>query len=442
MGFKIKLPFLKAKKSLHIVSIKKKTDKPLREAIKLLDSSIVDDKFLGSERLLLLNDPKCIPVLINHLEPTENRKVLENVFKALRNFKDIRATEKLIRFVESYPQLGVDNSLVSNAIDVLGDSKDPRSPDFIYSILKEYQSNPATTVIYMSTIHQLGNLKYKKAFNEIFKFIPDKSVNKYLREYALEAVLKINRKKAIKPLLNVFNEEEVDWPFRRKIISSIIYSGNGKPIKELKNCQDDVDPYIRESVGKYLSGEKLSRFNEAKETPKKRKRKYLITNDWWHDIIEYRRWINDLFKVKFKVKGDVFQQNELIIRDLQKDCKSESDFTTLVLNLASQIDTINGNVLNPFISVPPQKGQGSINTFEAFLIEKIPSYNPKIASNLRIIHRIRSKKLPVHITSELPNILILLGFYTFPPEWEKVWEKLKDIYIEALKLLKESLEKI
>lgn len=441
---KLKLSsFFKSNKSdITPSSTVKSSSKLLKDAINLLDSDLVGERRAGAERLALLHLPESIPYLLNHLEISEDPTVLSYIIGTLRSLRDIRSTEKIIEFLKKCLQAPVVGYMDFHyGIYALADSKDPRGVKFIYSLLKDYRPNSSNIVVGMAVIDSLEKFKYKKAFNDLFKFISDRMANKYLRQYSVSAVIAIDRKKAVNRLLKIY-DIETDWAFKRSMMSSIIYSGTKNINKSLKKYENDEDPYIRDLVQKYMNGE-VNRWSK-KEVPRERRRKvkYLITNNWSHDVVEYRRWINDLFRSKFKVHKDILKQDETIARDLNAECKSEVEFNTLILMVASQIDLIQEDVLNTLITLPTRFQLGTINKLELFLSQRVKKYDPKVITNLRLIHKIRSKKLPIHVTSDLPELLKALGFYTLPPDWELVWEKLKELYSETLKLLKESLETV
>jgi HEAT repeat protein len=425
-----------------IIKEVKSPNKLLEDAVRQLESTSVLDRRAGAERLELLHIPESIPYLLKHLEHSEDHTVLATILNILYSFGDLRATEKLIDFIKKWPQNAVrDPILFHNAVRSLASSKDPRGAKVIYSLLKNYDVNKRHTVDGMAIINALEGFKYKKAYNDLFRFIENATISRYLREYSVSAVLAINKHKPIQRLLKVF-ESETDWAFRRSLIQSIISARDGKIVYDLKRYENDEDPYINDLIKRHLKGESNKLFFSSKPLQAELKNKYQITNNWGHDVVEYRRWINDLFRSKFKVKDDLFRQNETIARDLNAECKNEVDFNTLILMIASQIDLIQNNVLETKVTFPPKMEPGSINKLEYFLSQHIPEYDSRIIKNLRLIHKIRSKKHPIHITSDLPELLIYLGFYNFPPEWPKVWGKLKELYLETLRLLKQALESI
>lgn len=436
---RIHLPLFR-KQSIEPVNPKKAMVKPLKEALKLFESKNVNERRAAAERLRLLNSSDSIPALLKHLEISEDPTVISDILDTLNNLHDIRATEKLMEFIEKSPQAPTIEYLhLHRAIYALTRSKDPRGAPFLLNMLKKFQPSGRTNVVGMGIISGLGSYKYTKAYGEIFKFVKEKPVDRMLREYAVRALLEINPNRAREPLLSIF-ESETDWSFRRSLIVSIIYSLKGPIDQRFKKYLSHEDPYIVDLIDKYLAG-KINEFGRLKQTESRKYRpKYFITHDWWHDVIEYRRWINDLFKTKFNSQGDLFKQDETIVRDIKNECTNEIEFNSLILLVASQIDLIQGNLLDPFITQSPGLQPGTINKLEAFLNQCIPSHDAKIIDNLRLIHKVRSKKAPIHITSDLPDLLSRLGFHTLPPDWKNVWIKLKDLYLETLKLLKEALE--
>jgi hypothetical protein len=167
--------------------------------------------------------PESVPCLLQHLEISEDNTVLSIILAILYSLRDLRATEKVIEFIQKLPHNAIGYpTLFSDAVRALASSKDPRGAKFIYSLLKNYDVNKRHTVDGMAIIHALGDFKYKKAYNNLFRFIENRTIDRYLREYSVRAVIAINKRKPIKRLVNVF-ESETDWAFRRTLNPTQLY---------------------------------------------------------------------------------------------------------------------------------------------------------------------------------------------------------------------------
>jgi hypothetical protein len=154
------------------------------------------------------------------------------------------------------------------------------------------------------------------------------------------------------------------------------------------------------------------------------------------EIIEKRRYINQLFKSKFGI--NLFKDNEKVIWDIRRPCSNEEEFNNRILALALLIDQIEVEELKKKIRGIYEAG--SINILEAFLKENFPNYNIKIIRNFREIITLRSKKYPVHRDDvKFINSMKYFGVTTFPPDWEVLWESVLEHYLESLNLLMKTL---
>jgi hypothetical protein len=154
------------------------------------------------------------------------------------------------------------------------------------------------------------------------------------------------------------------------------------------------------------------------------------------EIIEKRRYINQLFKSKFGI--NLFKDNEKVIWDIRRPCSNEDEFNNRILALALLIDQIEVEELKKKIRGIYEAG--SINILEAFLKENFPNYNIKIIKNFREIITLRSKKYPVHQDDvKFINSMKYFGVTTFPPDWEVLWEIVLEHYLESLNLLMKTL---
>ncbi len=148
------------------------------------------------------------------------------------------------------------------------------------------------------------------------------------------------------------------------------------------------------------------------------------------EIVEERRWINNLFMRKFK--SNLLRQNEKAISEIQRGCKNESDFTNRIAALSLLVDEME-------IPKGEEKIEGSINKLEAFAKNKLPKLEPACTKTLREIHILRSKKMPIH--KDDPKILqVLLEWeYQVPPNWSNLWTKALTKYRDSLLMLKKAL---
>lgn len=157
---------------------------------------------------------------------------------------------------------------------------------------------------------------------------------------------------------------------------------------------------------------------------------YRDISDITEKIVQKRREINLIFSNKFKIK--MFNENEMAILSIRKPCSNEDDFNNRIQELTTLIDEINIEELKKIID---GCSNGSINILETFLEAKMPSYDKNIIINFRNIVTLRSKKFPIH--RDDPKFIDALSYFgfTFPPDWEDLWEV-------VLKKYRDSLEKL
>jgi hypothetical protein len=105
------------------------------------------------------------------------------------------------------------------------------------------------------------------------------------------------------------------------------------------------------------------------------------------EIVEGRRWINDLFKNKFKT--NLFKQEEYAISQIQKTCRNENDFTNRTAALALLVDRMEALEVDDKLG---EKNKASINRLQVFAEKNIPKLNPECIQNLREIYILRSQK--------------------------------------------------
>jgi hypothetical protein len=156
-----------------------------------------------------------------------------------------------------------------------------------------------------------------------------------------------------------------------------------------------------------------------------------------NEIVEKRRYINQVFEHKFNTK--LFKENEKAICDIRKLCSNEDEFNNRIMALALLIDQIEVDELKKRVKGTYEAG--SINLLEAFLKENFPKYNERIIQNLRQITTLRSKKYPIHSDDKkFIEAMNYFGIATFPPDWEELWERALRGYLESLQMLLEIIE--
>jgi len=154
-----------------------------------------------------------------------------------------------------------------------------------------------------------------------------------------------------------------------------------------------------------------------------------------NEIVEQRRWINSLFKNRFKTA--LLRQNEKAISEIQRGCKNENDFTNRIAALSLLIDDMEIPVMQKETS---QKTEGTINQLEAFAKKRLPKLDSECIAILRDIYALRSKKMPIH--KDDPKILqVLLKWeYKIPPNWSSLWIKALSKYRDGLAMLRKAIK--
>lgn len=153
-----------------------------------------------------------------------------------------------------------------------------------------------------------------------------------------------------------------------------------------------------------------------------------------NEIVEKRRWINDLVRHRFK--SDLFKQNEAAVSEIQRGCKNESDFTNRVAALALLVA---GMEIPERVQESDQTITGSVNRLEKFANKNLPKLNSECITILRDIMTLRSKKMPIHEDDPKIVQVLLKWEYKIPPNWANLWIKALSKYRDSLSLLMESL---
>jgi 20S proteasome alpha/beta subunit len=153
------------------------------------------------------------------------------------------------------------------------------------------------------------------------------------------------------------------------------------------------------------------------------------------EIVEGRRWINDLFRTKFQTS--LFKQEEYAISQIQKTCRNENDFTNRIAALALLIDRMESLDIDDKLG---EKDKASINRLQVFAEKKIPKLNPDCIKNLREIYTLRSQKMPIHEDDPRLMQILLKWEYKIPPNWGILWEKALTKYRDSLEMIKEAVQ--
>jgi len=128
----------------------------------------------------------------------------------------------------------------------------------------------------------------------------------------------------------------------------------------------------------------------------------------------------------------------MAINAIRKPCSNEEQFTSRITSLALLIDEIEMDEIRNLVKLKPKTG--SINLLEAFLNEKYPNFDKTLIRNLRMIMILRSKKFPVH--KDDPRVLDALNYFGFTSltlDWQELWEKVLQRYLDSLKTLLKTL---
>ena len=271
--------------------------------------------------------------------------------------------------------------------------------------------------------------------------VPSRMGSKYTRGY-IEQQKKIQNKEILNYHENCFRS----WSAKiRNLLSHISeikpnLSPNGNSKQLLRRFQKEInyvniDTNYKHTIGflENLKNRALIENNEIKSLPKTASSKKTDkTPDILKKITDERRSINLIFQDNLGFK--LFKDNELAILDIQKDCRSEDDFTLRVQSLCNLIDGVDIKELKKRINNGNGNVQpGSINLLKAFMDTIYPDYNDKLITNLRLIMSLRSKKFPVHKdTPEFLKVLRQMGFKHYPPDWSKLWKKCIEGYYQSL----------
>lgn len=154
------------------------------------------------------------------------------------------------------------------------------------------------------------------------------------------------------------------------------------------------------------------------------------------EIVDSRRWTNDLFQHKFKM--GLFVQEECAILEIQKTCRNEDDFTNRIAALALLAENM-GETLDVDKELG-DKAKASINRLEVFAKKYIPNLAPGCITNFHDIRNLRSQKMPIH-EDHHPLIPILKKWgFKVPINWGNLWELALTKYRDSLEMIKEAIQ--
>lgn len=153
-------------------------------------------------------------------------------------------------------------------------------------------------------------------------------------------------------------------------------------------------------------------------------------------VTALRKQVNDLTLYRFNFK--LLNQDEDLVQQVGKECKSREDLIANIVALGSLIDGINVRELETMVKGKHNKG--SINVLEQFLKEYLSDYNERIISNLRKIMVVRSQWL-VHKSTQKAIKLIQETFGDYPVyDFNEFWGKVFGLYLESLNSIMEMMQ--
>jgi len=119
--------------------------------------------------------------------------------------------------------------------------------------------------------------------------------------------------------------------------------------------------------------------------------------------------------------------------ELQNPCLTERNFDSQISALSALIDWINEKELRKNLKNPPEKG--SLNALEEFLNENYLHFPSGLIKRLRRMKNLRNAL----IHKNLPKTIKLIKEMGegYPPDWEKLWDKVILDFLVSLKELEE-----
>jgi hypothetical protein len=181
-------------------------------------------------------------------------------------------------------------------------------------------------------------------------------------------------------------------------------------------------------------------YDKLKLEKEKRERFSIDYVDSLMTIFGLRDKVNLLFKDKFGFQIFKLEQEEVFPKIVEV-CKSEIDFATKMAVLGNLLDWMDVDCIKSNVKTIT-KGDKSITLLEKLLKQDFPAYAEIVIRNLRIIHELRDKKFPIHKEGEeVIDIFRDLG-EKYPPEnWDVVWKKVLNLYMNSLENLIQMFQK-
>lgn len=140
---------------------------------------------------------------------------------------------------------------------------------------------------------------------------------------------------------------------------------------------------------------------------------------------------------KHKLGCTIFKSNAKLLKDLKHQADNEPEFIFTIAVIATLIDEVHHDEILKYIKEKPESG--SINLIERLFVEKdVQNYKSAI-TKLRLLHRLRSTKYPIHDKEhEAIGILKELGI-AYPINWKEAGNVCVNHFIESIKELVESV---
>jgi len=134
-------------------------------------------------------------------------------------------------------------------------------------------------------------------------------------------------------------------------------------------------------------------------------------------------------------------EHEEVFPKILEACKSETDFVTKIAVLGNLLDWMDVDGIKSNIKTVT-KGDKSITLLEKLLKQDFSAYTEIVIKNLRIIHELRDKKFPIHKEGEEVIDIFRDLEEEYPPKnWDVVWKKVLNLYIDSLKNLIQMFQK-
>jgi hypothetical protein len=181
-------------------------------------------------------------------------------------------------------------------------------------------------------------------------------------------------------------------------------------------------------------------FDKLRLEKEKRERFSIDYIDSLMTIFGLRDKVNLLFKGKYGFK--IFElEHEEVFPKIVETCQSETEFATKIAVLGNLLDWMDVKGMKSKIKTIAT-GDKSITLLEKLLKQDFPVSGEIVIRNLRIIHELRDKKFPIHKEGEeVIDIFRDLGEKYPPEDWDAVWKKVMNLYMDSLKNLIQMFQK-